>query len=134
MILSASLVATNWNKDFGYIHHLILPFLYRDFYMPGVEWYFIAFTMELMIISSLVILSRDQKKSFLFALAYEAGSIFSLLIFYESYFGYFSQRWYGIIWDNLYYFIQMPLFFVMMYYYFDVKRSPKNIPLRMDLQ
>lgn len=127
MILAASLVAVNWNKDFGYFHRLTLPFLYRDYYISGVQWYLLAFSLELLILIVLVIFSRVRKKVSIFAIGYEFGSTFNLYIFYESYYGFFSQKWYGIIWDNMYYFIQMPIFFVMMFYYFDVKLSPRDI-------
>lgn len=112
---------TNWNKDFGAFKTVTSPLLYKNVYESGSNLYLSAYLSEMALILGYTLFSKNKKENIKWAGAYEALSTLNYYLFSIHINGNLSTRDYGIIWNDVFFFMQIPLFAIMSLNYIGYK-------------
>ena len=118
-----SIGVANWSKDFAYNTKVILPFLYTYFIVGGHEWYNIALVQEGLTIAGLTATAKNRVKTAKYAFMYEIGSAINAVLYYTTVGTHPLGNYYGGIWNSIFYFYQVPIFFMMLKNYFGRTRK-----------
>ena len=113
----------NWSKDFGVFFVVSLPFFFTNVSMPGFLWYSLAYAEEMLAIIVLVFFSVNRRKNMLLGFLYELGSSVNFFLFYEFINNRISISLYGILWNDIFFFAQLPLFALMFLNYFGLRHN-----------
>ncbi|MCL5976341.1 MAG: hypothetical protein M1580_01975 [Candidatus Parvarchaeota archaeon] len=119
-----SIGVANWSKDFAYNAKVVLPFLYTYFTVGGHEWYNIALAQEGLTIAGLTATANNRVKTAKYGFLYEIGSVINSVLYYTTVNTQPLGNYYGGIWNSIFYFYQVPIFFMMLKNYFG--RTSKN--------
>lgn len=118
--LSFAIGVANWNKDFAIHRIVILPLIYRNFYILGLIWYILGFLLELFSMICIIILGNNRKFTVQFGIVYEFASSVNFLMFLAVLRGTMLQFSYELAWNTIFFFIQVPLLLVILLYAFNV--------------
>ena len=122
-----SLGIANWSKDFAYTARVVVPFFNSFFYINGHYWYDIALGQEAITTGTMAATAKDKLKTGMYAIAYEAGSAVNTALYYLLHTGFGLDRYYGGIWNAVFYFYQIPMFFLMSRHYFGKGKDTKDL-------
>ncbi len=126
-----SIGVANWSKDFAYNLKVVVPFLYSYFSVKGHLWYDLAFTQEAFTVGAITATSDKKLKTAKYAIAYESGSIVNAFLYYTTLNIYPFGSYYGDIWNDIFFFYQIPMFFMMLRTYLK-KRPNASVSLDKD--
>ena len=127
-VATMSIFVANWSKDFGVNSVVGLPFLYESTNMKGTAWYNLAYLQEGATMGGLVATAKNKIKMGAAALLYEAASTVNMYLFYQEIGGRMGNM-YGILWNDIFYLFQVPLYFLSLAYYMrGYLRSGKKQP------
>lgn len=129
---SLSIGIANWSKDFAVNSTVVAPLLNHDYIYSGVEWYLLALGQEAATMGLLVSTAKNKKAAGKLALLYEGVSFANFSLYKLETAGALPISTYGMIWNSLFFFFQIPLYFAMLRYYIgsdkkDSKPSKENI-------
>ncbi len=129
---SLSIGIANWSKDFAVNSTVITPLLNHDYAYSGVEWYLLAMGQEAATMGLLVSTAKNKKTVGKLALLYEGASFANFSLYKLETMGALPISTYGMIWNSLFFFFQIPLYFAILRYYIgsdkkDTKPSKENI-------
>ncbi len=127
-LAAISIGVANWSKDFAASKTVNLPLIYENTRVSGTMWYLEAFLQELATMSILVATAKEKKKIGLYALAYEAGSIINYCFYSMAMNGIYAN-YYGRIWNDIFYFFQIPVFLLSLRHYYGAKKREKRKPV-----
>ncbi len=119
-----SIGVANWSKDFAYNAKVIVPFLYTYFSLGGHLWYNLALAQEAFSIGGITATSNNKLKTAKYAIAYESGSVVNATLYYTTLNKYPWGGYYGDIWNGIFFFYQIPMFFMLLKSY--LKNSTEN--------
>ncbi len=119
-----SIGVANWSKDFAANKMVTLPLVFTSAYIPGSTWYNLALTQEAVTMGALVMTAKERAKMLKYAIAYEAGSAINAFLYYSTFQG--ASSLYGIEWNNILFFFQLPVFILSMKYYMGRKSKYKD--------
>ncbi len=109
-----SIGVANWSKDFAYNPKVILPFVDTYLSIGGHLWYNLALAQEAFTIGSITATSNNKLKTAKYAIAYELGSFVNAALYYTTLKSYPLGAYYGDIWNNIFFFYQIPMFFMLL--------------------
>jgi hypothetical protein len=118
-----SIGVANWSKDFGYDHSVGLPFLYTNLAINGPMWYNLAMLQEGLTVATVAGLSKNKLKAAAYAFAYEAGSVLNAILYYSAFSNETVNNYYGRAWNTVFFFYQIPMFFMLLKQYFGAKKN-----------
>lgn len=113
-----SIGVANWSKDFAYSARVNIPFVYTNFFISGKMWYNLALLQEGATISALAATAKEKIKAAVYAVAYEAGSAINAYMYYIDSSNKFIAGNYGTLWNDVFFFYQVPILFLMLRKYF----------------
>jgi hypothetical protein len=118
-----SIGIANWSKDFAADSTVGLPFLYTNFAVGGHEWYNLALLQEGLTVGGITATAKNKIKTAKYAILYEIGSAVNSILYYTTLNTRPLGNYYGGIWNSVFYFYQIPTFFMMLKHYFGKTRE-----------
>ena len=126
-LYTMGIVESKWGEDWGSKPSLHLPSGTYTTVINGATWYAENFMLEAATILGILATAKNKVKTAACLGAYEAISLFNYYLFDQMKAGALNLRTYGVIWNDTYYFLQLPLLFLSLYtggYFTRVKKSP----------
>lgn len=124
-LAALSIGVANWSKDFAASKVVGLPLIYENTTVSGPVWYLEAFLQELATMAALVFTAKEKKKMGIYAIAYEAGSLINYGFYNLAMKGVYAGV-YGRVWNDIFYFFQIPVFLLSLRYYYGTKKENKD--------
>ena len=121
-----SIGIANWSKDFAYNARVVVPFLYTYILFGGHTWYNLALTQEAFSVGGVAATSKNKLKTAKYAIAYESGSVVNATLYYTTLNKYPWGGYYGDIWNSIFFFYQIPMFFMMLKQYLKKPKDTKD--------
>ncbi len=118
--LGLSIGIANWTKDFAQNSYIVAPSFYSNIYTTGETWYAIALATELLAVLGFVLFSRRRRQTAYLALVYGAFSGLNTYFYILRVSNRLSVFWYGILWNDVFNYAQIPLLILIGFSYFGI--------------
>lgn len=125
-LYTLGIVEAKWGEDWGSKPSLHLPSGTYTTVVSGTTWYAENFMLEAAAVLGIFATAKNKVKTAVCLGAYEAVSLFNYYLFDQMKAGALNLRTYGVIWNDTYYFLQLPLLFLSLYTGGYFTRSKKN--------
>ncbi|MCL5016838.1 MAG: hypothetical protein M1441_01705 [Candidatus Parvarchaeota archaeon] len=114
---SLSIGISNWSKDFAVNNPVTAPLLNHDVLYSGMQWYSMAFLQEAATIGILAATAKNKKIVNKLAVLYEAASSLNFFLYYREMTDKLSITQYGLEWNTIFFFFQLPVYFLLIRFY-----------------
>ncbi len=111
-LYTLGVVEAKWGEDWGSKPSLHLPSGDTTTVISGTAWYAQNYLLESATLLGVLATAKNKAKTALYLGAYEAVSLVNYYLFDLMKAGSFDLRTYGVVWNDLYYFVQLPIWFL----------------------